>query len=217
VREVLRQIINSNDVPPFDTFLELGRAIHDARLDDFIDPAIPGRTNPSRDAKQLVYAAWRHFRNSDEDRIRLEDDKVVKRTLDKLQPDDWLSVRDELVRFSRLVHEELDQRQITPSSSLELAAGGFTYRGRVYDLSGRPYEMLAALLASHWHRMTTPQLVDALKATDTATYPEQVVKDTARKLRQALKAAVESAGLSCPDPLPSKGEGKHLTYCLEVP
>jgi hypothetical protein len=104
-------------------------------------------------------------------------------------------------------------------NSLALAPGGFTYRGgRVINLSGRPLDMLRALLESRHCRCGTAELRQAMGVDDeNVNYPEQVVKDTAKILRAALRKAVYAARQTCENPLPSVGRGKDLTYALHLP
>src|SRR5206468_2474146 len=62
---------------------------------------------------------------------------------------------------------------------LELVPGGFAYRGKVHELTGKPRDMLAALQISRDRRCTALELREAIHVDDEAvTYPEQVVKDT---------------------------------------
>jgi hypothetical protein len=101
--------------------------------------------------------------------------------------------------------------------ALRLIPGGFSYRGTSHDLAGRPREMLEALLGSPERRLTADQLRVAMKVDDAGVvYPEQVVRDTAGKLRAALRAAAGAAGQACEDPLPSIGRGRELTYTLAI-
>jgi hypothetical protein len=101
---------------------------------------------------------------------------------------------------------------------VELVPAGFAYRGRIHTLTGRQLAMLRALVQARHHRSGLDELRDAMGVDDEAVnYPEQVVKDTATELRKALLGAVQKAGLSCKDPLPSIGRGKDLVYTLELP
>jgi hypothetical protein len=101
---------------------------------------------------------------------------------------------------------------------IALLPGGFEYRGRRHDLTGRPFAMLQALLQSRHHCLTAEQLRVQMALDDAiVNNPEQVIRDTARKLRQALRQAIQEAGLTCPDPLPSTGRGADLTYRLDLP
>src|SRR5262249_36418583 len=60
-------------------------------------------------------------------------------------------------------------------NALELIPGGFTYRGKVQDLTGKPRAMLEALLASDFRRCSADDLRQPLGLDDDAvTYPEQV-------------------------------------------
>jgi hypothetical protein len=101
---------------------------------------------------------------------------------------------------------------------LDLVPGGFAYNGRAYDLSGAPRDMLAALLRSRYRRCGVPELLEALHLDDDhVEFPEQAVRDTAKKLRHALREALKAAGRSCDDPLPSTGRGEGLAYALSLP
>jgi hypothetical protein len=101
---------------------------------------------------------------------------------------------------------------------LALIAGGFAYYGRAHDLTGRPRDMLEALLEAPFRRCRASDVRKALDVDDEAVdRPEQVVKDTAKMLRNALNKAVKDAGKSCENPLRSLGRGKDLTYILDVP
>ena len=101
--------------------------------------------------------------------------------------------------------------------SVELVPGGFAYRGNPHNLTGRPRGMLAALLASRHRRCGVVELLGALEVQDEyVEYPEQVIKDAAKDLRAALRRAASAAGVSCENPLPSKGKGEDLAYVLEL-
>ena len=100
---------------------------------------------------------------------------------------------------------------------LELMPGGFACRGRPHKLVGRPRDVLAALLSSHHRRCSVEELRKALGVNDErVNWPEQVVKDAAKDLRDSLRGAAKDAGVRCDNPLPSKGRGKDLAYILEL-
>jgi hypothetical protein len=104
------------------------------------------------------------------------------------------------------------------NAGLELIAGGISYRGHPVDLVGRPRQMLEALLRSRWRRLTAADLCKEMEVDTTyATFPEQVIKDTACTLRAALRAVIKAAGQECGDPIRSVGKGADLTYSLEMP
>jgi hypothetical protein len=106
----------------------------------------------------------------------------------------------------------------TAGDGLELVPAGFAFKGQVYDLTGKPRDMLAALLNARHRRCTVEDLRGALDVDDEAVnYPEQVIRDTAKALRQALRRAAKAARLRCTNPLPSKGKGKDLAYILAMP
>jgi hypothetical protein len=96
--------------------------------------------------------------------------------------------------------------------------GGFVYGEDRHDLCGKPLEMLRELLASRWRKTSADDLRKAIRPDDCAiNNPEQAVKDTAKRLRVALRAAARRAGLDCKDPLRSTGQGKDLAYELTLP
>jgi hypothetical protein len=104
------------------------------------------------------------------------------------------------------------------AANVELIPGGFLYKGKTHDLTGRPLEMLKALLKSCYLRLSASEVREALRVDDeTVEFPEQVIKDTASELRLKLRKAVADAGLKCDNPLPSLGKGKDLTYKLDLP
>jgi hypothetical protein len=104
--------------------------------------------------------------------------------------------------------------------AVSLCPGGFEYRGHPNKLSGRPLQMLKAMLGSRHLRCTRDELRKSMGIDDDAvSYPEKVVIDTGKKLRAALLAALRASGQKCDDfdPLPSTGEGADLTYSLNMP
>lgn len=102
--------------------------------------------------------------------------------------------------------------------TIELIPGGFVYRGKQHELTGRPRDMLKALLQAPYFRRTASDLCKDMGVDDEAvTFPEQVVRDTAKESRAALRHAVQAVGLSCDNPLPSGGRGKDLYYRLALP
>jgi hypothetical protein len=104
------------------------------------------------------------------------------------------------------------------AGSVEMIPAGFRYRGITHNLTGRPRDLLAELLRFPDHRALAGDLREAIGADDEAVnLPEQVVRDAAAHLRRALRRAVDAAGLTCDDPLPSLGRGKDLTYRLDMP
>jgi hypothetical protein len=120
--------------------------------------------------------------------------------------------------LARVGPEHLNLASPSAPEALELVAGGFIFRAKTHELSGRPRAMLAALLDTDNRRMTAEELREALAIDDDAVnFPEQVVKDTAIKLRKALKSAALESGLSCENPLRSNGKGRDLTYILDMP
>jgi hypothetical protein len=105
-----------------------------------------------------------------------------------------------------------------PGAPATLVPGGFKYRGLRHDLTGRPLALLRALLESREGAVTAADLRKALDINDEdVNFPEQVIRDTAGRLRKELRRACAAAGQPCPDPLPSTGRGDDLTYRLAMP
>jgi hypothetical protein len=118
LREAIDRITQSESVPLQNTLLEFGRELHSARLDYFIkSQAFPDQTDPARYAQFLTRAACR-FHEMPDDQARLGDGQHVNNLLTEIaqRPGFWLYVRDEMVKFSRLVVEELRRRIILPDS-----------------------------------------------------------------------------------------------------
>jgi hypothetical protein len=109
-----------------------------------------------------------------------------------------------------------DKGIVGHDDGLALIPGGFTYAGSVHNLTGRPRDMLRALLDSRHRRCTAAELREKLAVDDDLGYPEVVVRDTAKRLRRALRKAAEQAGRPISDPLPSHGTGKDLAYELAL-
>jgi hypothetical protein len=106
----------------------------------------------------------------------------------------------------------------SPENGVMLVDGGFEYGGKFHSLKGRPLQMLNAILHAPNNRMTREKLRNAMEVDDQAvTYPDQVISDTAGKLRSALRRAIADAGRDCKDPFPSTGRGADLTYSLSMP
>jgi hypothetical protein len=104
------------------------------------------------------------------------------------------------------------------NQGLLLIDGGFSYRGRPYDLTGRPRALLSVILSSEYRRCSADRLRELMGINDEMVErPEQVVRDAAKDLRATLRQAVQEAGLTCDDPLPSIGRGSDLTYILIMP
>jgi hypothetical protein len=134
-----------------------------------------------------------------------------------------------VVRDGKLYTEPMTPAELTAAfppaplppragGGVTLVPGGFEYGGRRHDLTGRPVAMLQALLRSHHHSLTAEQLRVQMAVDDEAVdNPDQVIRDTARKLRHALREAIREAGLTCPDPLPSTDSGARLAYRLAIP
>ena len=101
-------------------------------------------------------------------------------------------------------------------SPVSLIAGGFLYGGKKTELSGRPYQMLCALLKLRFRSKSVTQLIDDMELDDdSVSFPDQVIKDSAKKLR-VLKDAAKLAGKPIANPLPSTGKGEDLAYKLSL-
>jgi hypothetical protein len=107
--------------------------------------------------------------------------------------------------------------------TLTVAPGGFTLFGKLHRLSGKPLDVLRMLLAARHRCCTAGDLQSALWDPEgVLSEPRQAVKDTASKLRNALRAALRSTGFNFkgrPEgyPLVSDGRGKDLNYTLHLP
>jgi len=95
---------------------------------------------------------------------------------------------------------------------IEIVAGGFVVSGTRHDLIGKPLELLRLLTNAHHQEMFASLIREKLWPADTLNWPDQAVKDTARKLRKALREAFPDID----DPLPSVGEGASLAYRLNL-
>jgi hypothetical protein len=126
LRRALDRITQSEVIPSVEDFLELGREVREARLDYFLQPAFLGGTEPKGSAFNLTHTSCCYYQTSDE-QARLKYAQDMSRLLAdiKARPGFWLYVRDEFVRFSRLVREELRNRTL-PQTSLRSQ----TRRGR---------------------------------------------------------------------------------------
>jgi hypothetical protein len=138
-------------------------------------------------------------------------------------------LRDVLAFFERALGQAADHRnapaadgqgvgQRLTGEGLELIPGGFCYKEKCHELAGRPLQLLEALLQTPLRRATRRELRKALGIDDeSVSYPDSVIIDAAKDLRKALRAAVDAAGLSCKNPLPSTGTGNGLAYRLTMP
>jgi hypothetical protein len=126
--------------------------------------------------------------------------------------DELAAIHPDLAAFAREVRQLGPPRPREPPA-LELARGGFRFRGGpVRDLTGRPLSLLTALLGAKDHRLTADELRAAMRVNDeVADLPDSVVKDTARRLRRALRDA------DAADVLRSAGRGAGLVYYLVLP
>jgi hypothetical protein len=103
---------------------------------------------------------------------------------------------------------------------LALTAFGFSLDDVSFALSTRPRDMLKILMESKHRDATADRLRQGMRVDDEAgaIYPEQVVKDTAKRLRKALREAGRKVrGDDFPDnPLPSTGRKADLAYRLAL-
>jgi hypothetical protein len=102
------------------------------------------------------------------------------------------------------------------TEEIELVDGGFALRGKFCPLAGRPLTMLRVLVDSPHRSAKADRLREEMGVNDEKVeYPEQVIRDTAKILRKALKKA---GGLSRKkNPLPHSGRGEDLAYRLNLP
>jgi hypothetical protein len=99
-----------------------------------------------------------------------------------------------------------------------LVPGGFELDGKHQQLTGRPLEMLRAILNARHYTETAENLRRALGIDDEfVELPDQVIKDTASDLRRALRSASRNSSHPLPaNPFPSNGRGPHLVYRLDL-
>jgi hypothetical protein len=96
---------------------------------------------------------------------------------------------------------------------VEIVPGGFMVGARKYDLTGKPLDMLRELVKARNHELLAADLWKLIWPDDTTADPGQAVKDTAKKLRKALREPFPKVD----DPLPSSGKLKDLAYRLNLP
>jgi hypothetical protein len=131
------------------------------------------------------------------------------------QPLDSGPVCAELRRFSDLLAANPGEEETGP---LELLPNGFAYMGKDYRLTGRPRQILEALLkAPHQKRYARELCKDLQIDEDSVDYPEQVIRDATTDLRKMLRTAIQDAGQNHEQPLPSSGRGTSLAYQLDLP
>ncbi len=123
----LDPILRSNATPSLEMFLDLGRELNKARLYDFIDEAIRGGELAKSTARGLLSAVTRRHdpRLDAETHARVDDEGHARGLLADIQQyGRWLYVRDELIKFSKLVDEELAKRSILPSQAEDAGSYG---------------------------------------------------------------------------------------------
>lgn len=103
----------------------------------------------------------------------------------------------------------------TPEETeLRLIPEGFSFHGKKHRLTGRPYQLLEALLKSRTKSARVGDLCSAMGIEPVdVDYPEQVVKDAAAKLKKALNKATKKAGTST-ELFTSTGRGGQLAYSI---
>jgi hypothetical protein len=100
---------------------------------------------------------------------------------------------------------------------IELIPGGFIYRGVQMDLSGKPWEVLKALVESRLKRLSSQQLLKTIWWEDSMNASDQNVKDAVSEARTVLQAAMRKAGVRKPkDPLRCVDKGSNLAWALEL-
>jgi hypothetical protein len=115
----LERIARSESVPSLEDFLALGRELQDARLDFFVRGAFSETTLPAIYAGILVKNSCKYHRMADSNaRAGIQGVADVLAQLAK-KPKFWAYVRDELVKFSGLVAEEIKSR--TPFQAVPVA------------------------------------------------------------------------------------------------
>lgn len=147
---------------------------------------------------------------------------------------DWKSIRGDeafiadwkraIERVRQRVAELRDLRFLQPipavpappvQKGFALAPGGFSFGDNYHSLTGRPLEMLRVLVNSPHHAATADHLRKEMAIDDeTVDFPEQVIRDTAKKLRDALRRAAKKQKNW--NPIPSAGRGEEITYQLRL-
>jgi hypothetical protein len=119
LRIAFDSIIKSETVPPLSAFLALGKDLNDARLDSTISEQIEGRSIPASTARGIIYTAMRHqnpeIREEEIPGIRASDEQhLMKLIAEIVEHRRWTKVRGELVKFSKQVFKELEERTPLP-------------------------------------------------------------------------------------------------------
>lgn len=167
VRTAFAPLLTAETSPTPDAILLLGRALYLARLDEFIEPSIDGPGIGPGIARGMLSAAThgpkgRILKSRDgiaPDVSELESrDSHVRMLLQRMahQPRLWLHVRDELVKFSKLVDAEIEARTLiadSPEASEAKGDGRYVERDREVvrlkrEKPGRSAAQIANLIIS---------------------------------------------------------------------
>jgi hypothetical protein len=96
----------SAKLPSFQDFLDLGRELREARLQEFTGQALHGPEPARAFARNLLYTAARIHQGAHAgDTAHLED--LMQQVN---QSNYWLHVRDEIVKFAKQAYRELSER-----------------------------------------------------------------------------------------------------------
>ena len=107
----------SDSLPSFQDFLDLGRELAKARLQEFIGQALHG-PEPSRSyARNLLYTAARIHQG-----LQASDTPHLEGLIRQVNTgDSWLHVRDEIIKFYKMAREELEKRAPPSRGNLDAA------------------------------------------------------------------------------------------------
>ena len=109
---VLFRILETDPKPSLHVFLELGKELHAARLDYFIENAFPDSSEypVAIEARKLLFHCTRHFRAPE---AKESDIEFVKKEILNLRQEHWYFIRDELAKFFVRAKEKIAERNVT--------------------------------------------------------------------------------------------------------
>ncbi len=97
---------------------------------------------------------------------------------------------------------------------VEIIEGGFVYRKKTFNLSGKPLQILQALISAKDFRISAQDLQQTIWE-DTETGLE-TVRNAVSDARKALRDAAKSQGVELKDPIPCVDRGKNLAWSLDL-
>jgi hypothetical protein len=109
------KVYRSETTPPLDDFLALGKELNAARLNEFICQTLHGPQTDRAYARGLLYTAARIYEGANPaDKPHLE--KLIAEVDANNR---WLFVRDEIIKFYKMVNKELADRLPPNQASME--------------------------------------------------------------------------------------------------